>query len=98
MRLTFDVDNLRRSGCANIIELHFRDHPNIHAIEVDIDNGQVRFETDRPEIRYNIAHRLKKLGYPEKGSIDGIESVRAKASSLVSCAMGKINNRTRNRD
>ncbi len=97
MRLTFDVDNLRRGGCANTIEVHFRDHPNIHAIEVDLDNGQVHFETDRPEIRDDIARRLKKLGYPEKGSIDGIKSVRAKASSLVSCAMGKIS-RSRDRD
>ncbi len=90
MKLTFNVDNIRRSGCANTIEVHFKDHPNIHAIDVDLDRGIVSFDTDNANIRDDIALRLKKLGYPEKGSTDGIDSVKAKASSLVSCAMGRI--------
>ncbi len=90
MKLRFHVDNIRRDGCVNVIETHLRDHPNIHAIEVDRDHGTVTIDTDNPAIRDDVALRLKKMGYPEKGTVDGIRSVKAKASSLVSCAMGKI--------
>lgn len=96
MKLTFNVDNIRGSGCANTIEVHFKDHPNIHGIDIDLDHGIVTFDTDNSDIRDDITLRLKKLGYPEKGSTEGIDSVKAKASSLVSCAMGTIS-RTRDK-
>jgi copper chaperone len=97
MKLTFNVDNVRRSGCVNTIEVHFQDHPNIHGIEVDLDRRVVTIDTDKPEIRDDIALRLKRLGYPEKGSLDGLDSVKAKASSLVACAVGMMG-RSRDRD
>ena len=91
MKLTFDVENIKGSGCAHTIEVHLRDHPSIQDIHVDADSGTVSIETDDTAIRDDIALRLKRMGYPEKGSVDGLESMKAKASSLVSCAMGKIN-------
>jgi copper chaperone len=91
MKLSLDVENIKGSGCANTIEVHLRDHPNIHEIQVDVDQGIVTIDTDNGTIKDDIVLRLKKMGYPEKGSVDGIESMKAKASSLVSCAMGKIN-------
>lgn len=91
MKLIFHVDNIRREGCVRIIENHLKSHPSIESIEVNIDAGTVTIEANREDIRNDIAQRLKKMGYPEKGSTDGIKSVKAKASSLVSCAMGKIN-------
>lgn len=90
MKLLFDVENIKGSGCVHTIEVHLRDHPNIRDIHVDADNSTVSIETNDETIRDDIALRLKKMGYPEKGSVDGLESVKAKASSMVSCAMGKI--------
>ncbi len=90
MKLRFDVENIKGSGCVHTIEIHLRDHPNIQMIKVDVATGTVTIETDNKAIHDDVALRLKKMGYPEKGSVDGIESMKAKASSLVSCAMGKI--------
>jgi len=42
------------------------------------------------KIKVNIAKVLLSLGYPEKGSVEGIQALKGKAKSVVSCAMGKM--------
>jgi copper chaperone len=37
-----------------------------------------------------LANLLLSLGYPEKGSVAGMEALKAKGKSFVSCAIGRM--------
>jgi copper chaperone len=42
------------------------------------------------DVRAHAAAVLAKLGYPEKGSLEGLKAVAATAKSFVSCAVGRM--------
>jgi copper chaperone len=41
-------------------------------------------------VRGEVAAALARLGYPEKGSVEGLRSAAAAAKSFVSCAVGRF--------
>jgi len=43
-----------------------------------------------PTIREAVAIKLKSMGYPEKGSLKGLDAGLANAKSYVSCAIGRM--------
>ena len=45
------------------------------------------------DVRHDVATTLARLGYPEKGSVEGLKSVAAVAKSFVSCAIGRLSDR-----
>jgi len=89
VKRSFEVVNIKCGGCARSIERALRADPRVTLVEVDIDAGRVSLEAAGEAIDEARATLLR-LGYPEVGSAEGIEALKAKAKSFVSCAVGRL--------
>jgi copper chaperone len=56
---------------------------------VDVDKQLVSF-TGEASVKQAVVDKLRALGYPEKGSVSGLEAGLTNAKSYVSCAIGRI--------
>lgn len=90
MEICIQVENIRCGGCANTINKKLSEDPRVDSINIDIENQIINVESQE-DIQADIAKTLLQLGYPEKGSVEGIAMLKGKAKSIVSCAIGKIN-------
>jgi len=90
MQIVIEVENIKCGGCANSITNKLKEDRRIHNVVVDIENGLVTLEANNEEPRTDAITRLLKMGYPETGSVEGLKAVKAKASSFVSCAVGRM--------
>ncbi|MDM5272123.1 heavy-metal-associated domain-containing protein [Sulfurovum sp. zt1-1] len=91
MRQTFEVLNVKCGGCASTIKTKLFDE--FGEIEVDL-NKEPREITVEITVEKVVALKaaLKKLGYPMKSEQMGfVETNTAKAKSIISCAIGKMN-------
>ena len=96
MQYNFEVENIRCGGCANTITRKLREIKGVIDVRVSVDEKQVIVTTDPANdanIRQTLGKRLAKLGYPEIGTI-GSNRLMTKATSVVSCAIGKVSNKT----
>ena len=89
MQEMITVENIKCRGCAKTIESSLLKTPAVRTVSVDVEQGLVTIEGDNLQ-REQIAHTLLSLGYPEKGSVAGLESLKAKGKSFVSCAIGRM--------
>lgn len=89
MSYTIAVENIKCSGCANSIRSKLLDDELALAVHVDVDQGEVQVDGN-PEWRDQVALALAKMGYPEVGSVEGMQAATAKAKSFVSCAIGSF--------
>jgi copper chaperone len=83
----FEVVNIKCGGCARSIERALRADPCVTSVEVDVEKGVVSIEGPADGVEPARATLLR-LGYPEVGSAEGIEALKAK--SFVSCAVGRL--------
>lgn len=93
MQITIEVENIRCGGCANSITQKLMEDERVDNISIDIENQTVSFDTDDADtnaVREAASQHLLSLGYPEKGSVEGLDSLKGKAKSVVSCAIGKM--------
>jgi len=90
MQIAIEVENIKCGGCANSITGKLMEDERIQTVEVDVDNGIVTLEANSDEVRTDAISSLLKMGYPETGSVEGLKAVKAKASSFVSCAVGRM--------
>ncbi len=96
MEHKFQVENIRCGGCVNTITKKLRKIYGVEGVDVSVEDKQVIVNTKTTaddEIRDAISEKLTKLGYPETGSA-GANNFKAKATSVVSCAIGKVSNKT----
>ncbi len=89
MSFIVEVENIKCGGCANTIRKRLQALPGVEAVEVMIEAGQVRVEGDE-SIRPAVVENLREAGYPETGSAEGLAALKAKATSFVSCAIGRM--------
>jgi copper chaperone len=89
METRIEVENIRCGGCANSIRKKLLEDIRIQSVEVDIKQ-QIVIISSEIEIRIESIQKLLSLGYPEKGSVAGLEALKGKAKSVVSCAIGKV--------
>ncbi|HPI39299.1 MAG TPA: heavy-metal-associated domain-containing protein [Pseudobdellovibrionaceae bacterium] len=90
MKYELFVENIKCGGCANTITQKLNKLANVSVLEVIVEEGKIVIEgTDAS--RGLIVTTLKNLGYPEVNSVEGLEALKVKAKSFVSCAIGKIN-------
>ena len=87
MRTSIIVQNLKCDGCAKTITSKMSEVSNISDLSVDVESSTVSFIYEGIADALVAKDKLKALGYP---SIDGKNSVAAKAISFVSCATGKM--------
>ena len=96
MHYSFEVENIRCGGCANTITMKLAEMDGVKEVHVDVDEKKVTVSTNPssdPNIRQTLSEKLAKLGYPERGTI-GSNGLMTKAASVVSCAIGKVSNKS----
>ncbi|MDD3609866.1 MAG: heavy metal-associated domain-containing protein [Halothiobacillaceae bacterium] len=90
MHIHIEVENIKCGGCAH----HIRDSLNalagVQGTQVDIDKSAVDFEADDETARDIALQRLRELGYPRVGEVEGLAGMGAKARSMVSCVIGRV--------
>lgn len=91
MSYTIVVENIKCGGCANSIRGKLLGADLAQTVEVDIERGEVHIDGN-PEWREHAIEVLAGIGYPESGSVEGVKAAAAKAKSVVSCAVGRIDN------
>lgn len=83
------VENIKCGGCANSIRKKLLAVEGVEEVSVDIDGGAVSYE-GHASVLDRVKKELGKMGYPEVGSLEGMNSSAAKAKSFVSCAIGRL--------
>jgi copper chaperone len=85
----FEVVNIKCGGCARSIDKALRSDPRVREVGVDIERGLVSVEAEAGAGEALRAELLR-LGYPETGSLAGMQALAAKGKSFVSCAIGRF--------
>lgn len=89
MKTTVEIQNLKCGGCANTITTKLSALENIKNVTVNNENNTVSFEYNKDTHLKKATDLLSKLGYPIVGENNPLTK---KAKSLVSCAVGRMNN------
>lgn len=89
MAFSLRVDNIKCGGCANTIRKRLLEIEGISEVKVTVEEGLVEVVAD-DSLREKVATTLASSGYPESGTVEGLSSVKAKAVSFVSCAIGRM--------
>lgn len=89
MQYTIEVDNIKCHGCANTIRKKVMATHDVNELTVDVQAGAVTV-TSKADSREEIEKTLRSLGYPKRGSSEGFDQLKAKATSFVSCAIGRM--------
>lgn len=89
METRIEVENIRCGGCAATITRRLLEIDSVRAVKVDVEDQAVIIECEA-DIRLVAIQTLLDLGYPERGAVAGLASLKGKAKSVVSCAIGRI--------
>lgn len=89
MQYRIEVENIKCGGCANTIRRKLLEDTRIREVAVDIEGQAVTVEAEE-DVTDEAARILAASGYPRRGSVEGLASVKAKATSFVSCAIGRL--------
>ena len=92
MEAEIKIDNLKCNGCATSIKNGLMGFAEIKSVDVNWENSSLKIKYDGMLSIEKVKHKLLQMGYPETGSVEGIEKMAANAKSYVSCAIGKISN------
>lgn len=87
METPIKVQNLKCGGCANTIQKKLSSLEGVENVTVDIENKLVHIIHQNSVSLEILASNLKAIGYPIEGEEN---SLGAKATSMVSCAIGKF--------
>ena len=85
----FDVENIKCGGCENTIRKGLSTIAGVSEVQIDRDQQRITLVANEAD-RGTIAEKLRSMGYPEQGSVAGLQSGLAQAKSMVSCAIGKV--------
>jgi len=97
--IELQVENIKCGGCASGIRKGLLSDARIKDVNVDVEQGRISVEMSAESaaqddsIRDELAAALLKMGYPESGSAEGIKEAKATAKYIVSCAIGRGENR-----
>jgi copper chaperone len=87
--MQIEIDNLKCGGCEKSIVKGLSAMPEVSDLVVDHAHQTVRF-TGAASDRAAVVRKLRAMGYPEKGSLAGMEAGLANVKSFVSCAVGRM--------
>jgi len=87
--MEIEIENLKCGGCARSIVNGLTDMQGVSDVEVDQENKSVKFSGEEAS-RAQVAEKLRSMGYPEKGTLEGLSAGIANAKSFVSCAIGRM--------
>lgn len=89
IEMEIEVENLKCSGCARSILKGLSEVPVITNIAVDNERQVIKF-VGPEKLRPQVADKLRSMGYPERGTLEGLSAGIANAKSFVSCAIGRM--------
>ena len=84
-----EIDNLKCGGCEKTILKGLGTLDGVTDVSVDQELKMVSLHAD-PARRGSILEKLQDMGYPDKGSVEGLEAGVSNIKSYVSCAIGKM--------
>jgi len=85
----FEIDNLKCGGCEKTILKGLNALDGVTDVSVDHELQMVSLHAD-PAMRAAILNTLQDMGYPEKGSVHGLDAGVSNIKSYVSCTIGKM--------
>ena len=88
-QMQIHVENIKCGGCEKSIVKGLSTIEGLSDIVIDRDQQIVTVTADE-SLRNDIAAKLKSMGYPEYGSVSGLDAGLANAKSFVSCAIGRV--------
>ena len=88
-QIQIHVENIKCGGCEKSIVKGLSAIDGLSNIVIDRDLQIVSVTADESQ-RDAIAAKLKSMGYPEYGSVSGLDAGLANAKSFVSCAIGRV--------
>lgn len=84
-----EVENMKCGGCERSIVNGLGTIEGISEVTIDRIIQSIQFSG--PEsLRPVVTEKLRSMGYPEKGSVRGLDAGLANAKSFVSCAIGRV--------
>ncbi|WP_304545929.1 heavy-metal-associated domain-containing protein [Sulfurimonas microaerophilic] len=87
---TFQVQNVKCTGCANTLTTKLKEQFGEIEVNLDVMPREITLKIVEEEIEM-LRRELKKLGYPMSDEkLDFLDTNAAKAKSFVSCAIGKF--------
>jgi copper chaperone len=83
------VQNIKCGGCEKSIIKGLTSIEGLSNIIIDRDQQLVTTNGDE-SLREQLVAKLKSMGYPEQGTVSGLDAGLANAKSFVSCAIGRV--------
>ena len=83
------VENIKCGGCEKSIVKGLESMDGVSNIVIDREQQLISVTADE-SLREPLIAKLKSMGYPEHGSVAGIEAGLTNAKSCVSCAIGRM--------
>lgn len=93
MEQSIEVENIKCGGCANTIQKKLTEQFQPDTVEVNVEEGRITLNHSSGLDMAAVEEMLRGIGYPKRGSVDGLDNVKAKAVSFVSCAVGRMDNK-----
>ncbi len=92
MNQTFEILNVKCSGCANTLKKElFAEFGEIN-VNLEVMPRQITINIEENQIN-SLKIKLKSLGYPfVSDELNTIEKITTTAKSFISCAIGKMDN------
>jgi copper chaperone len=84
------IENLKCAGCQATIKNTLKKLKGVEKIEVNENTNHVTIVHDESVTRRTLTRVLKKLGYPENGTVKGLDKILTQGKSYLSCAIGRI--------
>jgi copper chaperone len=84
------VDNLKCGGCENTIKKTLKQIQGVEKVGIDNDKHLIEVVHQDNVSRLMLTDSLKKMGYPEVGTTEGLNAVLSNAKSYISCAIGRL--------
>ncbi len=88
-QIQIQVENIKCGGCEKSIIKGLSSIEGLSNIVIDRDQQLVSVNADE-SLREALISKLKSMGYPERGSVSGLDAGLANAKSFVSCAIGRV--------
>ena len=88
-QIQIQVENIKCGGCEKSIIRGLSSIEGLSNIVIDRDQQMVSVNADE-SLREVLISKLKSMGYPEHGSVSGLDAGLANAKSFVSCAIGRV--------
>lgn len=89
MMQTFQVQNVRCGGCASTLRTALEEYGEVK-VNLMVTPREITLDVDDEQME-DLKMKLRSVGYPLVGDdLNMLQTVQTKATSFVSCAIGKM--------